>query len=247
MQAVVERTLSENTGNARSIQNTPEYTFINDVIDGCNCILRKSTLAKPNTLRFAPVRIFIRITWSSVFLLKAISLGVWTSKLQESLAVLEKSVRALRESSLDEMHLASKYATLIERHVERIKRSFMVSGERAVPREGVASNRSEKGTDGVAQSQHHTPVQPPEPAGTAGLSSNPAAQPTYTAAAAVGQTYNMPPQSSTNAQFEAAMPIEECWLSLPFDPSMAPLRLDSGTQYTFPGLEGDALDFIWGL
>jgi hypothetical protein len=53
----------------------------------------------------------------------------------------------------------------------------------------------------------------------------------------------------SSANGPGLLPLQELsaddWLSLPFDPSMAPLGTD-GT-FGFPALDGNALDFIWNL
>lgn len=234
MQAFVERTSLENpqqqTSSFEQMQglrtNSIEYNYIQEVISGCCSILNSS--ADVRTLRFAPVRIFIRITWSSVFLLKAISLGVWSSKFQEAMSSLDASIKTLRGSCLDDLHLASKYATLIERHVDRIKRSFLAtsSGDRPAQQVPLGHNNTpvyHSAADTGPQSQHMQ-----------------ASQNLYDFK--TGQQF---PSLGYDAQ---GQPDADPWLSLPFDPSMAPFRLEVDSQTgTFPGLEGDALDFIWDL
>lgn len=138
MQAVVERLLANGYGSSghlmadiRTMSIDPiDYEFIREVIDGCCRILQKVTeLAREKSLQFAPVRIFLRITSSSIFLLKALSLGVRNAKLQESLNILDNSIRALRLNTLDDIHLASRYATLLEVHVSRLRRHFAASSK----------------------------------------------------------------------------------------------------------------------
>ncbi|KAJ9640387.1 hypothetical protein H2199_005926 [Coniosporium tulheliwenetii] len=133
MQAVVERTLEE----ADSSEGSPDealamsldaadYDFIQEVVDGSCAILQKVIkLAETGALLFSPVRIFLRITTSAIYLLKGLSLGVWTKKLQSSLDILDRSIVALRSSTLDDMHLASRYATLLDLHVARLRKSFV--------------------------------------------------------------------------------------------------------------------------
>ncbi|KAJ9319229.1 transcriptional regulator family: Fungal Specific TF [Paecilomyces variotii] len=138
MQAVVERLLVDGYGstghlmaNIRAMSIDPvDYEFIQEVIDGCCSILQKVTeLANDKALQFAPVRIFLRVTSSSIFLLKALSLGVRNAKLQESLDILDESIRALRLNTLDDIHLAARYATLLEVHVLRLRRHFAASSK----------------------------------------------------------------------------------------------------------------------
>ncbi|KAL1882463.1 hypothetical protein Plec18167_002879 [Paecilomyces lecythidis] len=138
MQAVVERLLVDGYGSTghlmadiRAMSIDPvDYEYIREVIDGCCSILQKVTeIANEKALQFAPVRIFLRVTSSSIFLLKALSLGVRNAKLQESLDILDESIQALRLNTLDDIHLAARYATLLEVHVSRLRRHFAASSK----------------------------------------------------------------------------------------------------------------------
>jgi hypothetical protein len=65
---------------------------------------------------------------SSIFLLKALALGVRKTKLQESLHLLGAAITALLPNSLDDIHLVSRYATLLKSHVSRLRQTFTSSG-----------------------------------------------------------------------------------------------------------------------
>lgn len=134
MQAVVERTLAESDPDAPhedviSMTIEPrDYEFIQEVVDSCCQILQKTTqLAESGALRYSPVRIFLRITTSSIYLIKSLSLGVRNAQLQTSLDILDRAIHSMRQTSLDDMHLASRYATLLETHVSRLRESFVVA------------------------------------------------------------------------------------------------------------------------
>lgn len=134
MQAVVERTLAENDVESLQDETLPmtieptDYEFIREVVDGsCQILQKVSQLAESGALRYSPVRIFLRITTSSIYLIKGLSLGVRNTKLQTSLDILDRAISALRSSTLDDMHLASRYATLLELHVARLRGSFIIS------------------------------------------------------------------------------------------------------------------------
>ncbi|KAF2016478.1 hypothetical protein BU24DRAFT_202519 [Aaosphaeria arxii CBS 175.79] len=134
MQAVVERTLAESDPDGPqedilSMTIEPrDYEFIQEVVDGSRQILQKTTqLAESGALRYSPVRIFLRITTSSIYLIKGLSLGVRNAKLQSSLDILDNAINALRQSVFDDMHIASRYSTLLELHVKRLRESFVVS------------------------------------------------------------------------------------------------------------------------
>ncbi|KAH7073944.1 hypothetical protein BKA63DRAFT_44711 [Paraphoma chrysanthemicola] len=134
MQAVVERTLAETDPDVPQEDNLSfnleprDYDFIQEVVDGsCQILQKVCQLSETGALRYSPVRIFLRITTSSIYLIKGLSLGSRNQKLQSSLDILEGAIRALRASTLDDMHLASRYATLLDLHVARLRESFVVS------------------------------------------------------------------------------------------------------------------------
>jgi len=231
MQAACERMVEEakhqpsrSTECLPSIIDDIDHEYVQEVISGSSEILRRITaMATQDVLRFAPVRVFLRVTTSSVFLLKAISLGVRNSQLRSTLDVLDSSIQALRTSTLDDMHLATRYATLMEMHVNRWRRNFVVSSKPSRPG-NVASRRlspeREVAAEGRMCSAPHASVDQGVEA---------AAMP-FT-----GDEYS----SMDNFSMED-------WLAVPFDPSMAPFGPD-GAQ-PFPPAFGDgALDFIWNL
>lgn len=137
MQAVVDRVLGErgadlsmgqpSTGIHASLTPT-DYQFIQEVIDGsCQILQSGIALAESGSLRFCPVRVFVRIIGASIFLLKALGLGAHTASLQASLAILDQSIQALHRSSPDDMHLATQFASLLELHIARFRQLLIPS------------------------------------------------------------------------------------------------------------------------
>ncbi|ORY17918.1 hypothetical protein BCR34DRAFT_554512 [Clohesyomyces aquaticus] len=218
MQAVVERTLAETDPDEPQEDvlhmnlEPRDYDFIQEVVDGSRKILQKvSQLAESGALRYSPVRIFLRITTSSIYLIKGLSLGVRNAKLQSSLDILDRAIHAMRSSTLDDMHLASRYANLLEVHVARLRDSFVVSSRPPrLPSRNVFDKNG--GSTGMDFLNNHN-------AGGSGI-------------------------ASLAEDVTGLMPDDD-WLSLPFDPSMAPFGLDS--QQTFQGFDDGTLDFIWNL
>ncbi|KAL4998698.1 hypothetical protein BDV10DRAFT_201182 [Aspergillus recurvatus] len=103
-----------------------EYEFIEEVIDGaCAILSHVIALANPRCL---PMRVLSRMISSSIFLLKALALGVRKTKLEESLYLLDTAISALLSNPLDDIHLASRYATLLKTHVSRLRQTFAGSG-----------------------------------------------------------------------------------------------------------------------
>ncbi|KAJ5731890.1 hypothetical protein N7493_003371 [Penicillium malachiteum] len=222
MQAVVERAIADadpNFDDMRPMTIDPtDYEYIQEVIDGCCQILRKVVhLAETGALRFSPVRIVLRITSASIFLMKALSLGTREATLRESLEVLEKSISALKSNALDDVHLSTRYATLLDMHVARLRHHLLASS-RAVKTSRGAPRRSSMGPPGWPDAgdrpnEINTPV---------------------------------PQDLPSDLGFMPSInDMSDDWLSLPFDPSMAPFGMSTSAQ--FPMCEGGALDFIWNL
>jgi hypothetical protein len=226
MQAVVERTLAETDPDGPQEEILPlnleprDYDFIQEVVDGSCKILQKVVqLSESGALRYSPVRIFLRITTSSIYLIKGLSLGSRNQKLQSSLDILDAAIRAMRSSTLDDMHLASRYATLLDLHVAKLRESFVVSSRPPrIPSRGASLEKAPgMATSGMDFLNNHH-------AGASGI-------------AALAEDVNglMPSQQD----------IDDDWLALPFDPSMAPFGL--GDAQGLQGFDDGTLDFIWNL
>lgn len=222
MQAVVERAIADadpNFDDVRPMTIDPtDYEYIQEVIDGCCEILRKVVhLAEGGALRFSPVRIVLRITSASIFLMKALSLGTREATLRESLEVLEKSISALKSNALDDVHLSTRYATLLDMHVSRLRHNLL------------ASSKTMKNNRGTTNRSAMAPPSWPDAGDRANEINTPMSQ----------------DLSSDLGFMPSLSEMGDDWLSLPFDPSMAPFGMTSGGQ--FPMCEGGALDFIWNL
>lgn len=127
MQAVCERAYNE-TETVESIQDAvdeSEAKPIQDVIDN-TCILLEHAgeLARRQLLKLSPVRVYLRVITASIFLLKALGIGVRHAQLRRALELLENTVKILREQAADDMHLAARYADLLETHVTQLRTSF---------------------------------------------------------------------------------------------------------------------------
>ncbi|KAE8160127.1 C6 transcription factor [Aspergillus tamarii] len=222
MQAVVERVLADSDPHAEEVRalniDPIDYEYIQEVIDGCCQILQKVIqLAENGVLRFCPVRIFLRITSSSIFLMKALSLGTRQSTLRESLDVLERSIQALRSNALDDIHLSTRYAALLDMHVARLRRNLLASSKTVKSNQGTAS-RPSMGVPSSTDHSNNTPMMD------------------------IAMSQNMSDMGYIPSLNDVAA---DDWLSLPFDPSMAPFGISSAGQ--FPAYEGGALNFIWNL
>ncbi|KAL4886975.1 hypothetical protein BJY04DRAFT_204590 [Aspergillus karnatakaensis] len=220
MQAVVERVVADSNPNVeiRATNIDPvDFEYIQEVIEGCCQILQKVTeLGETGALKFSPIRVFLRITTSSIFLMKALSIGTRHARLRESLDVLERCIQALKSNALDDIHLSTRYAALLETHVSRLRRNLLSSSK--VTRSHGCTARSSLGPLQNTDTEGSTPTMD------------------------VSATQTMPDLGFVPSFNDLAA---DDWLSLPFDPSMAPFGISSGGQ--FPAYEGGALNFIWNL
>lgn len=232
MQAVVERAVADadlnNLDDVRPMTiDATDYEYIQEVIDGCCQILQKVThLAEVGALRFSPVRIVLRITSASIFLMKALSLGTRQATLRESLEVLERSISALKSNALDDVHLSTRYATLLDMHVSRLRRNLLASSK------AMKNNNNNNNANNSRAATRRSSMGPPP----------------WPESADRSNTINTPVSQDMTSDL-GYMPslndMADDWLSLPFDPSMAPFGMSSNSQ--FPMYEGSGLDFIWNL
>lgn len=232
MQAVVERAVADadlnNLDDVRPMTIDPtDYEYIQEVIDGCCQILQKVThLAEVGALRFSPVRIVLRITSASIFLMKALSLGTREATLRESIEVLERSICALKSDALDDVHLSTRYAALLDMHVSRLRRNLLASSK------AMKNNNNNNNANNSRAATRLSSMGPPP----------------WPESADRSNTINTPVSQDLTSDL-GYMPslndMADDWLSLPFDPSMAPFGMSSNSQ--FPMYEGSGLDFIWNL
>ncbi|KAL4953972.1 hypothetical protein BDW69DRAFT_205481 [Aspergillus filifer] len=165
VQSIVERVLSETlpqgtidatfVSQARELNmSRNEFDFIEEVIDGaCVILARVVSLSNPRCL---PMMLLSRVISSSIFLLKALALGVRKTKLQDSLHLLDEAVAALLSNPLDDIHLVSRYATLLKTHVSRLRQTFASSRREEIAKSG--SEQDEARGMGVNEPEQPCPT-----------------------------------------------------------------------------------------
>lgn len=72
-------------------------------------------------LRHAPVRTYFRIISASIVMLKSFSLGASESDVSDSLTLMDKTVEALRGCIVDDVHVASRFADLLDTLTQNLK------------------------------------------------------------------------------------------------------------------------------
>ncbi|KAJ6129075.1 hypothetical protein N7512_001855 [Penicillium capsulatum] len=219
MQCVVQTVLSHNPQDPESVVDHSfmekaqqinltgrEYGFIEEVIGGCCQTLERITvLGATGSLHYSPMRVLFHTISASIFLIKALALGVRNAKLHEALQILDRAIAAMKDSNQDDVHLKTQYAALLQSHAARLRSSLVQS------------------TQGYSKSHTSEPgreCQASRPESLAG-------------------------EDVTNAPI-FDLDVND-WLSLPFDPSMAPFGPEEGDAGArLAGVDLD-LDFLWQL
>lgn len=236
MQVVVQRVLSKTTYAESTIDNSfierarklnmtaREYGFIEEVIDGCCQTLEKvATLGNAGSLYFSPMRLLFRTISSSIFLMKALALGVRNSKLQEALQTLDRAIESLQDNNEDDNHMKLRYATLLNTQAARLRRSLISS----VPTLEAPA---------VDSSLLHRPLQSLEiyPSMTSALNND------------HDGLSNMSNMSGYDPEDPLDFDVND-WLSLPFEPSMVPFGPGEGDSWArLDGVDLN-LEFLWQL
>lgn len=124
-----------------NLEQDPGFNFVQEVIsDARNILERAIELEQANVLRFHPMRVFHRVLGASIFVLKAIVLGIQNIKADKSAqnvglpTLLEQTIQALKASAVDEFHPAACYGVLLERHFTSIRSKSISPGIVSVPR-----------------------------------------------------------------------------------------------------------------
>ncbi|KAL4922382.1 hypothetical protein BDW62DRAFT_217271 [Aspergillus aurantiobrunneus] len=228
IQAVVQRAVARTTPESiDTCISAQDHVFIRAVVTSSRSVLELATaMASEGRLRYAPLRSLICITSSSIFLLKAVSLGARHADLQSSLDTLDRCIVALRSSGTDDMDFSLRYATLLEKHVARFRANFTLS-----PTQGSSATAG----SGLFNPYQSTQRQQPDDSNdndTLGLPPDPA-----------------PAQMPWTQPYSLDQIASDDWWARPFDPNIAPFSSQGSGhgEGVSLGLELDSLDFLWNL
>ncbi|OTA61953.1 hypothetical protein K449DRAFT_395325 [Hypoxylon sp. EC38] len=118
-----------------------DQEYVKEVVDGCRNLLRTVVegLLKEGYLKHAPVRTYFRIISGAMFLLKTFALGAPKSDVEVSINLLDRTVDALRNCVVDDIHLGTRFGDLLESLTTRLRDRFKYapatgSGEGKSPR-----------------------------------------------------------------------------------------------------------------
>lgn len=222
MQRTLAGSEAESSASHSQIEISPtDYNFIQAVVDGCLETLKiTSSLAERNILKYAPVGMFLRITTASVFLLKALAVGVSATRLRRSLETLTRAISALRSSTPDDLHLSGRYATLLETSLNRLHGSFVPSSRPpSFATRPPSSEREGTTAPGTEADPNNSAVFQGE----------------------LGQLSGLECEAMGGLMDDG----DDSWLTLPLDPSMVPFGMDASNGFQWLG--DDSLDFIFSL
>lgn len=228
IQAVVARassagftTPNSNPDEVLSAFITPkDAKFLQEVITDSKKVLHIATISDFKTqLPYAPARVRISVISSSVFLLKALSVGSTHTDVNDALYVLDQCTFTLKSSPPDDMDFALRYAALIEKHTAQF-RGHLTS----------------------ARGQAYA-----EQAGRAILSANVGVGDQVSDGSGSYLSGISAAQQDNGEEF-AGFDIGQggdTWVSLPFDSNIAPFS--GGCDQLSLGLDVDSLNFLWSL
>lgn len=249
VQALVERADGNDLDDSWLIhdllrpESSQDSRFVREVRDSSVEILRIATeLSQKAILQYCPVRFFLRVVAASIYLLKTISLGSLEADVNKSLEQLDLCIKALQNNSGDDIHLSSRYATLIARHVRRFRRNFKVKRTSAF--RSAASRAASRGPEStnvagrMTVDDLHGPtvdLQKQRPA-DGNISSE--------------QHGNRNGRSLATNDMNIPLDFDESdltqeWLAQPFNFQFAPFGVDGIPPAS--GLAIDSLDFLWNI
>lgn len=237
IQAVVERALTRGirtindcrNGSLKDCLRANDLGFIQQVLSAGRKIMNTATeLSLKGSLRYAPLRITTFITCASVLFLKAMYLcraaqlhtqGFdWDDHLQD----LITAITALRSSPIDDMDFSSRYATLIEKQVAKLR---ICLGLESSVRHHESLHGDLTGLESNDLQSHET------------LDYSLLGHETFSGGAV---------ESQRDGLEQSEMPsADDSWWTSPFDPSLAPFT-SNNSQFTL-GFDVDSLDFLLNL
>ncbi|KAF6222363.1 hypothetical protein HO133_001449 [Letharia lupina] len=134
-----------------SVYNRNE-PYIREVIDSSRTVLRHvlDVLLPNDHLKHAPVRTYFRIISAAMFLLKTFALGGKEDEVAVSLRLLKDTVKALRTSVVDDVHLCLRIADVLESLIKAINTQFV-----RLPPGSLSTPEQAKRTTHLSEQQAH--------------------------------------------------------------------------------------------
>ncbi|ODO05133.1 hypothetical protein L198_01821 [Cryptococcus wingfieldii CBS 7118] len=121
-----------------NVMTAVEGPFILEAVDAALSLVRCGiVMGKKGVLRYCPCRVFTRLVFASVFLMKAVSFGAIGQPDTEIIDLEYTLIDSLAASSADEHHISAYLAKLLSKVLE------------SIPRRGMAPGRLDPGADEV--------------------------------------------------------------------------------------------------
>ena len=131
-----------------------DQEYVREVVNGSRNLLRTVVegLLPGDFLKHAPVRTYFRIISGAMFLLKTFALGAPKSDVELSIALMDRTVDALRNCVVDDVHLGIRFADMLETLTSRLRNRFIHAPP--PPPLSTADGRS-PGPGGLHDGHHH--------------------------------------------------------------------------------------------
>ncbi|KAL2201093.1 hypothetical protein P885DRAFT_65386 [Corynascus similis CBS 632.67] len=122
-----------------------DQEYVREVVNGSRNLLRTVVegLLPGDYLKHAPVRTYFRIISGAMFLLKTFALGAPKSDVELSIQLMDRTVDALRNCVVDDVHLGIRFADMLETLTSRLRNRFIYAPP---PPVSMSDNRSPGGT-----------------------------------------------------------------------------------------------------
>lgn len=104
-----------------------DKAYVKEVVDGSRSLLTTVVdgLLPGGYLKHAPVRTYFRIISGAMFLLKTFAIGAPKADVEISIALMDRTVDALRNCVVDDVHLGIRFADLLESLTSRLRNRFI--------------------------------------------------------------------------------------------------------------------------
>ncbi|KAJ4304233.1 zinc finger transcriptional activator [Collariella sp. IMI 366227] len=135
-----------------------DQEYVREVVNGSRNLLRTVVegLLPQDYLKHAPVRTYFRIISGAMFLLKTFALGAPKSDVELSIGLMDRTVDALRNCVVDDVHLGIRFADMLETLTSRLRNRFIYAPPPPVSNAGGGSPPHGEGANGSAMNGLHT-------------------------------------------------------------------------------------------
>jgi hypothetical protein len=115
-----------------------DQEYVREVVNGSRNLLRTVVegLLPGDYLKHAPVRTYFRIISGAMFLLKTFALGAPKSDVELSIQLMDRTVDALRNCVVDDVHLGIRFSDMLETLTSRLRNRFIYAPPPPVSTDG---------------------------------------------------------------------------------------------------------------